>query len=146
MADNNVSDIWRMIFPSITDFSWFRPNGSCKSRIDYWLGSDCIRSLVSKITMSNAPLSDHRFIELILEPTNKLTHRKGFWKFNAKLLQNEDYCSKIRETISEIQNYDAVIGHSNKWEFIKFRISDVNIHFSKVLAKKNKEMESKLLQ
>ena len=54
-------------------------------------------SHVTKTTMSNAPLSDHCFIELVLEPTNKSTYRKGFWKFNAKLLQNEEYCSKIRE-------------------------------------------------
>lgn len=95
MADNNFSDIWRKIYPGITGFSWFRPNGSCKSRIDYWLGTDNIMSHVTKTTMSNAPLSDHCFIELVLEPTDKSIYRKGFWKFNAKLLLNEEYCSKI---------------------------------------------------
>lgn len=36
LINNNLTDIWRVRNPGIKSFSWFKPNGACKSRIDYW--------------------------------------------------------------------------------------------------------------
>lgn len=69
IANNNLADIWRTINPDLQCFSWFKPKGTCKSRIDYWLGSYNIVNLESKSVISNAPLSDHYFIELHVKPT-----------------------------------------------------------------------------
>lgn len=33
-------DIWRSLHKDIKQFTWFKPNGQSRSRIDYWLVSD----------------------------------------------------------------------------------------------------------
>lgn len=114
MVDNNLRDIWREMNPGINAFSWFRPNGSCKSRIDFWLGSDNVMAHITKASMSKAPLSDHCLIDLNLEPTIKMTYHKGYWKINDKLLQNEEYCNMIKKVIAEIDNSSTIIGSINK--------------------------------
>lgn len=88
MSDSNLHDIWREINPNSKSFSWYKQNGTCKSRLDYWLGSNEILSHTTKTLISKAPLSDHCFIDLTLEYSRRQMYQKGFWTFNAKLLEN----------------------------------------------------------
>lgn len=39
-TDNNLTDVWRKLNPK--SYSWFKPNGDNKSRIDYWMVSDSV--------------------------------------------------------------------------------------------------------
>lgn len=145
MANNNLTDVWRAMNPGLQCFSWFKPNGASKSRIDFWLGSDRVLNQTSKALISNAPLSDHCFIELNFEPEIRKVNKKSYWKFNAKLLQNEDYCNIVRRIIKDILANVSIVGYINKWEFIKFKIREFSIQFSKDQIRKQKD-ESKLLQ
>ncbi len=36
MTDNNLTDVWRSVNPDVKRYSWFKPNGANKSRIDYF--------------------------------------------------------------------------------------------------------------
>lgn len=100
MSDNNLHDIWKEINPNVKNFTWYKPNGTCTSRLDYWLASKDILCHTTK-TVSKAPLSDNCFIDLMLEPSRRQTYQKGFWKFKAKLLENENFCIKVKELINE---------------------------------------------
>lgn len=84
--NTKVVDVWRHLNPDIKQFSWFRPNASSKSRIDYWLISDNWLHFVNDCSISPAPLTDHRAIILVLKPKCKISHSKGYWKFNSDLL------------------------------------------------------------
>lgn len=146
MADNGLTDIWRSLNPRVKSYLWFKPNGECKSRIDSWLGSNIVLNSASQSKISKAPLTDHCFIDLILESTRKEIRNKGYWKFNARLLQNEEYCAKIRELLKENDHNSSFESHVGKWEFIKFKIRHFSIQFSKELIKKKRGCESKLLK
>lgn len=146
LINNNLTDIWRVRNPGIKSFSWFKPNGACKSRIDYWLGSDNILNHTVKVVMSNAPLSDHCFIELCLESEIRQSNKRTYWKFNAKLLQNQDYCNIVKKIIKDIMADRLIVGYISKWEFIKFKIREFSIQFSKNTSRKQREYECKLFQ
>lgn len=137
--------MWRYLNPEVECFSWFKPNGESKSRIDYWMVSDNILKYVSKSSISKAPLTDHCFIDLVLEPSTKQTRNKSYWKFNAFLLQNEEFCNKIRELIRDIEINNSFVGNISKWEYLKFKIREFSIVFSKKLIKEKREYEKKLI-
>ncbi len=96
---------------------------------------------VSRTAISKAPLSDHCFIALVLEPTMKEVRNKGYWKFNARLLQNEEYCNKIRELIKENENNESIENNMGKREYIKFKIRQFTIKFCKELNRKKENMK-----
>ena len=146
MTDNNLTDIWRRLNPDVKSYSWFKPNGENKSRIDYWLVSDDILRYASYTKISKAPLSDHCFIDLVLEPKMKEVRNKGYWKLNARLLQNEEYCNEIRDIIKENKNNDSIENNMGRWEFTKFKIRQFTIKFCKEFNKKKREYESNLFR
>ncbi len=84
--------------------SWVKPNGSSKSRIDFWLIAEEYSELTTNVSISPASLTDHCLIALILTPAIKHTIRKDFWKFDSEILKNKVYCSQIRNLVSEIKN------------------------------------------
>lgn len=95
--------------------------------------------------ISKAPLSDHCYIDLKLGARVENNRRKGYWKFNATLLENEDYCNMVREIIRVIEN-DNSFADINKWEFLKFKIRTATISFSKKLNRVRKEKEQNIFQ
>jgi len=127
-----------------SQFSWVKPNGSSKSRIDFWLITETHSEFASNVAISAAPLTDHHcLISLILTPTTKHTFRKDYWKFNAELLKDNVYCSQIRNLIMEIQNYLTLTSNANKREYFKFKTREVSIRFGK---QKNKEQKKKRIK
>ncbi len=131
---NSLTDIWRKLNPTSSHFSWFKPNATSKSRIDYWLGSDILSSYATKCSISGAPLTDHSVINLILEQNNKSSKTKGYWKFNADLLNHNDFCAHIKKIIAEFKVKRMPSGI--KWEYLKHKLREYSITFSKNLIKK----------
>ena len=46
LNSNSLTDIWRDRNPDVSQFSWIKPNGNCKSRIDLWLATPEITKYV----------------------------------------------------------------------------------------------------
>lgn len=145
-TDNNLTDVWRCLNPDVESYSWFKPNGGNKSRIDYWMVSDDILRNTLRSRITKAPLTDHCFIDLVLGPAVKEVRNKGYWKFNARLLKNEDYCVQIRELIKENEDNESFRNNMSRWEFIKFKIRQFTIKFSKKLSREKREYESNLFR
>lgn len=144
---NNLKliDIWRHLNPDIKQFSWFRPNASSKSRIDFWLTSDNIVQFVKDCSISPAPLTDHCAISLAVSPNCKRSRNKGYWKFNSELLNNEDFCGKVKDLIKNIADSNDFSSHRARWEFLKFKICKLSINYSKILAKVRKQHEHNII-
>lgn len=87
MNNNHLIDIWRSLNSGVKQYSWFKPNNTCKSRIDYWLVDQSLKDFVSDILISKAPLTDHCIVEIKLNPVDKIKKNKGYWKFNSGLLK-----------------------------------------------------------
>lgn len=89
LANNNqLIDIWRSLHSGVKQFTWHKPNGQNKSRIDYWLISNSISDHVTETEIANCPLSDHCIINLKIGNRNKNNKAKDYWKFNSQLLKN----------------------------------------------------------
>jgi len=119
---NVLTDIWRNLNP--TARHRFKPNGTSRSRIDYWLGSDTLSSHATKCNISGAPLTDHCVINLILEQRNKSCNTSGYCKFNADLLNHIDFCT-LKKGIAELIVKKMPSGI--KWEYLKTKINYENI-------------------
>lgn len=108
---NTLIDNWRDRNPDVSQFSWVKPNGNCKSRIDLWLATPEIVKYVSDVSISSAPLTDHCLIHLTFNPKSKTKYSKDYWKFNADLLKDEIYVKTIKDIIQKIKN-DKNIRHN----------------------------------
>ena len=60
-----IHDPWRERNPNHRQFSWFKPDASIKSRLDYWLVADTLLNQISNCVISPTPLSDHCSVELL---------------------------------------------------------------------------------
>lgn len=107
--------------------------------------SDNILKYASQSTISKAPLTDHCFIYLVLEPIFKQFRNKGDWKFNACLLQNEEFGVKIKKLIRNIEINDSFDCNISKWEIFTFIIREFFICFSKKINKEKRKYESNLI-
>lgn len=74
---NNLLDKWRNLNPWKKQYSWYKPNGTCKSRIDYWFAANSIVDLISDASISKAPLTDHCIIEINLNSANNKRKKQG---------------------------------------------------------------------
>lgn len=63
-------DIWRYLNPDTQIFTWFKPDGTIKSRLDYWLVSDISPDSEINCTISAAPLTDHCLVKINVTPSN----------------------------------------------------------------------------
>ncbi len=143
---NSLSDIWRVKHPNASQFSWVKPNGSSKSRIDFWLIAEEYSELATNVSISAAPLTDHCLISLTLTPVIKHAIRKDYWKFNAELLKDKVYCSQIRNLVSEIKNDFSLRSSGIKWEYFKFKTREISIRAAKQKSRDLMQREMKLIQ
>lgn len=142
----SLIDIWRSINPNLRQYSWIKPNGSVRSRIDLWLATPDLAALASDVTISNAPLTDHCLLFLNLKPQIRSNKRNVYWKFNADLLKKQNYCDTVKDLLSEIK-YDVTIGnYCCRWEYFKFKVRQISIQFGKERSKTIREHELKLIQ
>lgn len=140
-----IIDVWRYLHPYLRQFSWFRPNAASKSRINYWLISDNLLLVAKDCTMSAAPLTDHCSISLIIQPNHTSSKTKGYWKFNSDLINNEKFSFKIKELILDIKNSNNFSSNKARWEFLKYKIREFFIKYSKILAKVRKQQEHNII-
>lgn len=120
-------------------------SSSSKSRIDFWLVSNQLITYVKECSISAAPFTDHCSIDISFKPISDISRNKDYWKFNANLLFNEGFCNKIKELIQKITNDTTLSSHVNRWEYLKFKIRELSIKYSKMLAKVKSQDENTLI-
>lgn len=145
-GNHNLVDPWRLVHPSVRQYTWFKPNSTIKSRIDFWLISASMMCSVSDCCMSAAPLSDHSVIKLTFKPPGGGCRNKGYWKFNSSLLNCQAYCDGIKSLIIDVMTDNTIMSYVSKWEFLKFKFREFSIHFGKSFHKNNKLAELNLIK
>lgn len=142
--DQSLTDVWRHLNPGIFEFSWF--NSNYKSRIDHWLIATHLLCYDISSDISAAPLTDHSVIYLYVKPNNSRTCSNKYWKFNSSLIKNKDYCQKIKSLITEIVNLEELTTAVKKWEFLKYKIRQFTISFSKKIKKDLEKKELDIIK
>ena len=132
--------------PGKRQYSWFKPDGSVKSRLDYWLVSDDILSQISNCEILPAPLTDHCCVEIGVTPLPQTFNKNSYWKFNSTLLCHNDFCQGIENLIQNILEDESLVSFTHKWEFLKYKICQYSISYSKQLKKKNCMEEEEVIK
>ncbi|VDI00905.1 Hypothetical predicted protein [Mytilus galloprovincialis] len=97
-------DPWRTCHPTDRKFTWRQPSPIKQSRLDYFLVTEDIYSLMKNTKIIPGYKTDHSAIVFTFSAS--LAKRgKGYWKFNSQLVRDVEYVEKIKtcikDTISE---------------------------------------------
>ena len=90
-------DPWRELNPEEKCFTWRQPNPSKMSRLDFFLFSKELMSLLESVQIIPGYRTDHSMVKISLN-LNKIQTGKGYWKFNNSLLKDNDYITNIKKT------------------------------------------------
>ena len=130
--------MWRFLHHDEIKFTWRRTKPLSQSRIDYYLISDKLLDNVKNCKIDFGFQSDHSMISLDLN-TVMSKRGPGFWKFNAKLIEDLDYINGLKHKISKWNVKYDFNDRRFKWEYFKYKIKKYTIKISKNRTKKNKE-------
>ena len=98
---------------------------------------------VSGCTILPAQLSDHCPVVLQFELQNQI-RGPGYWKFNVSHLNDKEFVDEINKIIDMVEfRYDN-LNPINKWEMIKYDISEYTMSYSSIKAKERKQNKNRL--
>ena len=100
MADNDLVDIYRELYPDKKAFTWRRFNTTKQGRLDYFLISTELISDVKGCAIKPGYRSDHSLVTLSLRK-KEFARDRPFWKFNNSLLSDKEYIKIIKKTIHD---------------------------------------------
>lgn len=130
MSELNLVDCWREDHIEDIKFTWLRKNPIKQARLDFFLISNELYTIINECNIFPGYRSDHSLITLSLD-LDKNIKGHSYWKFNNSLLRDNAFMNKIKETIkltkleyaSVNQDSDLPLEEiSNK--DIKFNIND----------------------
>ena len=106
--------------------------------MDFWLISDHLLDSISNTRIVPAIHTDHNAVLVELK-SSQVHHRgRGLWKLNSKFVTNKDYVAKLLEKLDEwkrVDFTDPII----RWEYLKYKIRDFSIAFSREYWKEKNE-------
>ena len=110
--DLDLVDIWRIRNPECKRFTWRQKNPFIQRRLDYWLINDSSQDDIEKSDIIPSINSDHSAIFLHL---NSLV-----WKFNASLIDDDDFVTLINESVPMwLKEFEDITDKRLLWDLIK---------------------------
>ena len=116
-------------------FTFRKPTPRLFRRLDFFLCSKSLKDNILKTDIFASIESDHSPIVLGLGDTEDETRGPSFWKFPAYLTKDLDYVNQLKELINNTKREIAESNHQFKWEFIRYKIKEFTIKYSKNKAK-----------
>ena len=147
MADNDLQDIWRTLYPNTIDYTYFSQSQNSYSRIDYIFIAQVGLDRVISSKIDDIIISDHAVVSCNLTPEeNTLQHR--IWRMNRKYLIDKEYHKYINNYIDIFMetNIKAVEMENRAetdeyWDSFKMYIRGMMIAYE---TKKGKELNEKI--
>ena len=137
----DLTDIWRLLNPDTERFTWRRRNPEIHCRLDFFLTSSSLNTIVTKADISPGYKTDHSLITLHLV-NNPNPRGPGFWKLNTSFLLEDDYVALIKKTIEDVakeyENNDEVDAPL-LWDTMKMRIRSTSLNYGR---KRKRDMKS----
>lgn len=131
MSDFGLGDSWRTLYPSDRKYTYFSTVHQSFSRLDYFLISNTLTTLVKQIIIHPIIISDHAPVSLTLS-MNPYIKPPPRWRFNISLLDNPEFTTLIeREWASFMEMNDSPeVSASTLWETGKVVIRGKIISYS----------------
>ena len=139
-------DIWRHRNKAVSQYTRRERsrNGIVQSRLDYWFVSNSLEYLIKNTVIKPGYRSDHSVIVVELELIETQSRGRGCWKFNNNLLNDKNYVSLIKDTISSILDNVTFDDKNLLWEYMKCQIRTETISYAGKKAKQQKDKENRL--
>ena len=125
-----VIDAWRYLHPSSSCFTWFKPDGSLSSRIDFvgcpfvWISS------VSSCDIVPCPSSDHCAVVFCVSVPDVVPPSPGLWKLNISVLEEEGYVDLVTNFWMDWRQQKHCFSSLAKWwESGKSGIKGLSINY-----------------
>ena len=112
-------DAFRHLHPQASEFTHTATSGSSSARIDRWLVSDSLVSVVSATTVSDFQPADHYGVTLSLSPAAAPPRGPGMWSMPPFFISHPAF--------------KALMTAQVRWDQLKVHIQDVARHFSSTL-------------
>ena len=143
--DFDLVDIWRIRNLECKRFTWRQKSPFIQRRLDYWLINDSSQDDIEKSDIIPSINSDHSAILLHFNSLDKPEYGPSFWKFNASLIDDDDFVTLINGSVPRwLKEFDEVTDKRLLWDLIKYRIRQVSIKYSKEKALKKRKKISDL--
>ena len=97
----NLINIWRSKHPRVTQCSWFNSDLSMVVVLIIFFVSLELASKVSHCEILPCAYSDHDFVSLSFDASAISPIGLPVWKFNNSLLEDDSFCSFIRQIIHQ---------------------------------------------
>ena len=139
MLTNKIIDVWRLRNPQTKLFTWRQKNPLIQRRIDYCLISDDLQDDIEQTDITPSIKSDHSATTLCFNSLKDQPFGPSYWKFNASLLQDENYIQLINTEYPKwLTEFSDVLDKQVLWDLVKYRIRQTTIKYSKQIAKNRK--------
>ena len=147
MNTHHLIDIWRERNPRLKHFTWssnITPGIHC--RLDFFLVAKHLCHAISNVSFSPGIQSDHSFVQLTISHQS-FKSGPGLWKLNNSLLNDPDFIVLITDLIENELSHSNVVAFDPgiRWDFIKFKIRQASIKFSKQKARERNRKEKTIL-
>ena len=140
----DLQDIWRLKNPVERKYTWRQKNPAVHCRLDYFLTSSRLHDSVTKANIFPAVKTDHSAITLSMEELSSSKPGRGHWKFNATLIADPEYTNSLKLKLRGWKAETSDLESRERWEYIKFKIREQTISYSKLKIRKQKELEANL--
>jgi exonuclease III len=143
--EHDIRDIWRERNPTKRQYTWCsnsKPRIQC--RLDHLIISQQLSGIVSEVRITPGYSSDHSLVYMTMTTTDS-TRGKGFWKFNASLLKDDEFDNRIKETINNTILDNTPCSARLLWDITKCNIRRECIAYG-CKMKKERNREEKILE
>ncbi|KAJ8049707.1 hypothetical protein HOLleu_02566 [Holothuria leucospilota] len=129
LNDHQLSDPYRVIHTNKKAYTWRKLNPFKQVRLDYFLTSNELLSVLDSVDIGLGYRSDHPLVNIKFV-FNKQSPERSHWKFNTSLLRDKEYVNLVKNTIREtVLNYVATPINGENIEnipkqYIQFRIPE----------------------
>ncbi len=126
-----LHDSFREINKTKCTYTYSNKLGNIQSRIDYILCSGYLMGIAKKsYTLTPPRVPDHKAV--VTSFRDDIERGKGYWKFNAKLLEDKKFQTMIRNIIHSVRiEYSDSVDKRTLWDLCKIRIKEESIKWSK---------------
>ena len=107
--------------------------------LDFFLCSNSLKDEVLKTDILASIDSDHSPIVLKLGEMDPDSRGPSLWKFPSTLPKDLVYVNEIKKLITDVQNELVEPSHQLRWEYVKFKIREFSINYSKNKAKQKRQ-------
>lgn len=107
LADSTgLVDIWRLMNPTVRDYSFLSGRHSSFSRIDYIFAPINLFHKITKTELLPMSLSDHKAV-LCVASLRQVIDRAPRWRFNTTLLRDTSFVDQFQSGLREFININA---------------------------------------